>query len=72
MADEIPKSILAQHPELAAVGDAIARWRGGQQVTATCMRCGSTLVVEQVEEVGVLVVRCPNGDTFFRSRGTPP
>jgi len=68
MDDDIPPLLLRKHPELAAVGEALRQWGTGEQVTARCAKCGMALVVEEVPETGTLVVRCPNGDTYFRAK----
>lgn len=68
MADEIPPAILAKHPELAAVGEALEQWRGGEPVTARCLECNQVLRVEDVEATHTLVVSCPAGHTSFRAK----
>ena len=61
-------SLLSMHPELVAVGQAREQMRLGQPITASCIKCGERLIVDSVEEVGVLVIRCPAGHTFFRAK----
>lgn len=68
MHDELPPALLAKHPELAAVGEALAQIRDGKAVTARCVKCGKQLLVEDVAATGTLVIRCPDGHTFFRAR----
>lgn len=68
MGDEIPPALLSKHPELVPVGQALEQIRLGQPVTATCIKCGQRLVTESVDAVGVLVIRCPAGHTFFRAK----
>jgi hypothetical protein len=68
MQDEIPPAILAKHPELVAVGEALEQIRQGKPVTARCVKCGKQLIAEEVDETGALVIRCPDGHTFFRAR----
>jgi hypothetical protein len=65
---EIPPGILAKHPELEAVGEALAQRRRGEVVSARCCYCGELLSVVDVVEAGATVVSCPNGDTMFRAR----
>jgi hypothetical protein len=67
MDDEIPPGILKRHPELVAVGEAIEQNRRGESITARCNKCGSTLEVTEVPEVGALVVTCPQGHVSFRA-----
>ena len=68
MPDEIPPALLAKHPELVAVGEALEQFRDGKAVTARCLKCDKPLVAEEVEATGALVIRCPAGHTFFRAR----
>jgi hypothetical protein len=68
MDEEIPADLLAKHPALAAVAQALRQNHAGDQVTARCVKCGATLELVDVPETGVLVVLCPNGDTYFRAR----
>jgi hypothetical protein len=67
MDDVIPPGILKRHPELVAVGEAIEQNRRGEPITALCNKCGSTLEVTEVAEVGALVVTCPLGHISFRA-----
>lgn len=68
MDSQIPEALLKKHPELVSVGEALLQLRLGQAVTATCMQCGQVLLVEEVEATGALVIRCPEGHTFFRAK----
>lgn len=68
MDDEIPAAVLASHPELVAVREALEQLRDGKTVTARCVECDKLLVAEDVEATGVLVVRCPDGHTHVRVR----
>lgn len=70
MTDDIPPAILKAHPELVAVGDALAQWRRGEPITARCIKCEQLLEVVRVEATGVLVVACPGGHTNFRTKGS--
>jgi phage FluMu protein Com len=71
MFPEFPQSVLQKHPEMVAVGEALAQWSNGEPVTARCHFCGEVLVVERIEATGTVVVRCPRGDTFFRAVHAP-
>ncbi|HMG23131.1 MAG TPA: hypothetical protein VK607_17465 [Kofleriaceae bacterium] len=73
MTDEIPPAILRKHPELVAVGDALAQWRAGAPITARCLTCQRVLEVTRVEATATLVVACPDGHTYFRAKvdGSP-
>lgn len=68
MDSEIPPALLAAHPELVAVGEALRQLGEGHPVTATCVKCGKTLVAESVDATGALVIRCPDSHTFFRAK----
>jgi hypothetical protein len=68
MDDEIPEAILRAHPELAAVGDALAQWRRGEEISARCMKCHQLLQVTHLEATKALVVSCPEGHTSFRAK----
>lgn len=67
MDDAVPPGILARHPELVAVGEAIEQHRRGEAILARCNVCGRTLNVTEVAEVGALVVTCPDGHVSFRA-----
>lgn len=68
MTDDIPEALLRKHPELAAVGDALAQWRRGEPITARCPKCQRALDVTRIEATGTLVVSCPDGHTQFRAK----
>ena len=68
MTDEIPEAILRAHPELAAVGEALAQWRRGEVISARCSKCGHVLQVTVVEATKALIVACPDGHTSFRAK----
>lgn len=65
---EIPEPIRKKHPELAAVGEALAQWRRGEPITARCITCGRILEVTEVQATGTTVVLCPEGHTSYRSK----
>lgn len=66
--DETPPDILAKHPELVAVHEALAQWRRRAPVTARCLRCEQVLRVEDVVVTHTIVVTCPCGRTVFRAK----
>lgn len=68
MTDEIPEAILRAHPELAAVGEALAQWRRHESIAARCLTCQRVLQVVVVEATKTLVVSCPAGHTTFRAK----
>ena len=69
--EEKEAALLAKHPELAAVGEALRQIRAGEPVTATCATCGNVLVADALETTGALVIRCPDGHTSFRRVAAP-
>ncbi len=71
MRTEIPKAILKKHPEMVRVAAALAAYQAGKDVTTRCLVCNDVLLVEELPEVGVLVVFCPQGCTHYRTRWTP-
>jgi hypothetical protein len=68
MNDEIPPGLLQKHPELASVGQVLEQLRECRPITATCITCGLRLLAEEVEDTGALVIRCPDGHTYFRAK----
>ena len=66
--DEIPASLLAKHPELAQINEAIKAYRAGEPVTARCPTCDKALTVTEVPETGELWVTCGTGCTTYRER----
>lgn len=66
MDSDIPTSLLEKHPELLAVGEALDQRRRGEPITARCTKCGLPLTIEEIQATGVVIVRCPTGDTTFR------
>ncbi len=68
MKDELPPSILARHPELVQVGEALRAYREGRTVETRCGLCGKPLEVIDVVATNELWVTCPTGDTNFRVR----
>jgi hypothetical protein len=66
--DELPPEILAKHPELVAIGEALAAYHEGRPSTAVCPVCGLPLTVTEVPGTDELWVTCPTGCTRFRAR----
>lgn len=62
-----PASLLARHPELAAIGEALTALRKGHPVTATCPHCGQILSVQRIDSTGECWILCPDGCTRFHS-----
>lgn len=63
---KIPTGILAKHPELAMISQALEEYRNGLEITAKCNVCQSTLRVEELAEIGTTWVICDKGCTNYR------
>jgi hypothetical protein len=72
MSDEgFPPDLLARHPELELVQEALTAHREGRPVTVRCPRCGGQLTVQEIPETGTLLVACANGHVLFRAKREP-
>jgi hypothetical protein len=60
---KLPTVILDKHPELPSIGEALAAYREGRPITATCPTCKGPLHIEEIKAIGSLWVLCPNGCT---------
>ena len=60
MSETIPKHILEKYPQLPIVFEALQQYRSGQEITAKCPKC-KTVVVAEIEDVGVSEVNCKCG-----------
>lgn len=68
MADELPELLLNAHPELRAVGEALAQHRRGEVVSARCPKCDRALVVTEIVATKTTMVACPDGHTRYRPK----
>jgi len=66
--EDIPKTLLDKHPELAQIDAAIRAYLAGEPIDARCPKCGNTLNVKEVPETGELWVTCGNGCTVYHER----
>lgn len=66
--ETMPETILAKHPEFAAIAEAIAAHRDQRQITARCRTCDAQLSVTDNTELGSLWVTCETGCTSFHLR----
>jgi hypothetical protein len=66
----IPKGILAKHPELIRIAEALQSYTRGEQVLTRCLICEQLLTVTYIEAVSSTWVTCPNKCTFFHANGT--
>lgn len=69
--EAIPEVIATKHPELAAIGEAIAAHREGRPVLARCPTCAHVLTVTDTPELGSLWVTCDTGCTKFHLKYEP-
>lgn len=67
----IPDAVLAKHPEMAQVFDALLAYSEGRKVTARCPKCAHVLAVTEVPEVGARWVTCDTGCTSYREKYEP-
>ena len=69
--EDIPKTLLAKHPELAQIDEAITAHLAGKPIEARCPTCDRLLVVTEVPETGELWVTCGNGCTAYHEHYKP-
>lgn len=63
--EDLPKTLLAKHPELAQIDDAIRAHLAGKTIEDHCPLCDRLLVVTEVPETGALWVTCGSGCTAY-------
>jgi hypothetical protein len=61
----IPDAILAKHPELIRIGEALQSYMRGEPVVAHCLLCEEPLTVTYIEATATTWVTCPNNCTFY-------
>ena len=64
----MPEAILAKHPELEPIFEALSAYHQGQSITACCPKCGQLLVVTDVPAASALWVTCELGCTSYREK----
>jgi hypothetical protein len=64
----IPASILAKHPEMIQISEALTSYRENRPVTTKCLECGQVITVTDIPEAGSLWVQCPNGHVSYHAR----
>jgi hypothetical protein len=67
----IPDSVLARHPELLQIAEALEAHRAGRAVNARCPTCGRVLAVTEYPEIGSRWVTCDTGCTKYHERYKP-
>jgi hypothetical protein len=64
----VPDVVLAKHPELVFVFEALMAYSEDRPISAHCAECGHVLTVTDIPEVGALWVTCKTGCTSYRER----
>lgn len=67
----IPASILAKHPEMIQISEALTSYCENRPITTQCPECGQVLAVTDLPEIGSQWVQCPNGHINFHTRYKP-
>ena len=64
----IPEQVLAKHPEIEQVFDALMAYNEGGEVKARCPKCNDRLVVTDLPEAGSRWVTCDSGCTSYHEK----
>lgn len=64
----MPEAILAKHPELVPIFEALSAYQQGRPITARCPTCSQLLVVTDVLAVSTRWVTCEVGCTSYREK----
>jgi len=67
----IPDRVLAEHPEMAPVFEALIEYSEGREISTRCPRCDHRLVVTDLPEVGSRWVTCDSGCTSYHEKYQP-
>lgn len=67
----IPDSILAKHPEMLRIAEALEAHAAGRAVTSQCPTCGHVLAVTDFPEIGSRWVTCDTGCTRYHEKYEP-
>lgn len=67
----IPDQVLAKHPEMEQVFDALMAHSEGGVVKARCPKCNHLLVVTDLPEAGSRWVTCDSGCTSYHEKYKP-
>jgi hypothetical protein len=68
----IPASILAKHPEMTQISEALDSYHKNHSITAKCSKCKQVLSVIDLPEIGSQWVKCPNGHINSHTRYSSP
>jgi hypothetical protein len=69
--ETVPASILAKHPEMIQIAEALDSYRKNRLITTKCPECDQVLTVIDLPEIGSQWVKCPNGHINFHTRYEP-
>jgi hypothetical protein len=67
----LPEAVLARHPELVQIHQALTEYFAGQPITARCPTCGQVLQVKDFPAIGSRWVLCGNGCTNHHTKYEP-
>lgn len=67
----IPDQVLANHPEMEQVFDALMAYSEGGEVKPRCPKCNHRLVVTDLPEAGSRWVTCDSGCTSYHEKYKP-
>ncbi len=62
------KAILAKHPELKQISEALKEYRENRPITTRCAKCNKILLVTEIAATGSLWINCDNGCTNYHSK----
>ncbi len=67
----IPDRVLAEHPEMVPVFEALIEYSEGREISTLCPTCDHRLVVTDLPEVGSRWVTCDSGCTSYHEKYEP-
>ena len=67
----MPEAILAKHPELVPIFEALSAYHQGRPITARCPKCDQLLVVTDVPAASARWVTCEASCTSYREKLGP-
>ena len=66
-----PESVLARHPEMQQVFEALVAYGEGSEVISRCPKCNHLLAVTDLPEAGSRWVTCDSGCTSYHEKYKP-
>ena len=67
----LPEGVLARHPELGVIHQALTEFFAGRPITARCLTCNTVLQVKDFPAIGSRWVICGNGCTQHHTKYEP-